>query len=400
MQPIYRLCYVVMMVLAYACHSPEDPTTPPEILSFDFGGVKVVSVQIDAQLKKVIVELPYQTSLVSLTPQIKTTEGTSIIPQSGVSQNFTQKVYYTLTSKDGVKVIYTVEVKTATQPNPEILSVEKDTVEAGFDFTIQGKNFGKFSLDIKVFLQDAQQKETQLTHQLVDTSTIRIKTPIDLSVGSYQVKLQVKDKSTLSTKRVYISYPAPQLKSLEKNNLLNTDTLWLSGQYLDINRYQFSLELQSGTTQKSINRVGVKSGKVGFLLNNTIFPQVYEVKLYNQTERKYNREKGFQLQVYAFDKPFVKEFQTLKESYQKGESIVLKTLNFTEASARFYQVSLQSGNRNYTQNGIYDSGKKLLTFSLPTTIEKGMYQVSLTLTEPSRSYSYGFDTDLQIAVKE
>lgn len=398
MQPIYRLCQVVLLLTFYACSPTETLTTPPEILSFDFGGVKIVSIQLDTQQRRIIVELPYQTSLVSLIPQIRTTEGATIIPQSGVSQNFNQKVYYTLTSAEGVKAIYTVEVKTSAQPNPVLVSVEKDTVEAGFDFTIQGKNLSKFTLDIKVFLQDAQQKETQLTHQLLDSTTVKLKTPIDLKVGAYQIKLHVKDKSTASTKPIYISYPAPQLKSIEKKNVLNSDTLWLSGEYLDVNKYQFLVELQSVSSRKLLNRVGEKANKIGFLLNTSVLPESYEVKLYNQTERKYNREKGFQIQVYSFNKPFVKEIQNPKAAYQKGETITLNTLNFTEASARFYQVSLLKGNQIYTQNGIYDSGKKQLIFSLPNTLEKGTYQISITLTEPSKSYQYTFDTDLQIAV--
>lgn len=398
MKHICQLFFIMSLAWLYACQSPQGLTTPPTILTFEMGGVKAVSSSIDQQQKIITIELPYQTSLTNLTPEIKVSDGASIVPKSGAPQNFTQKVYYTLTSADGVKAIYTVEVKTSAQPNPVLVSVEKDTVEAGFDFMIQGKYLSKFSLDIKVFLQDAQQKETQLTHQLVDSTTVKLRTPIDLTVGAYQIKLQVKDKSTVSTKPIYISYPAPQLKSIEKKNVLNRDTLWLSGEYLDVNKYQFLVELQSANSKRLVNRVGEKANKLGFLLTNTILPQSYEVKLYNQSERKYNREKGFQIQVYSFDKPFVKEIQTPKATYQKGEAISLKTLNFTEASARFYQVSLQKGNQIYTQNGIYDSGKKQLIFSLPNTLEKGTYEIRITLTEPSKSYQYTFDTDLQIAV--
>jgi hypothetical protein len=362
--------------------------------------VRVLSVQIDNQQKKIVVEVPYQTSLVRITPQIKVTDKASIVPLSGVPQDFTQKVYYTLSSKEGMKVIYSVEVKTSSQPNPEILSLEKDSVEAGFDFIIRGNNFGKFSLDVKAFLQDIQQKETQLLHQLIDSTTIKLKIPIDLGVGNYLIKLQIKSKSVFSEKRVFISYPAPQLKGLEKGNFLNTDTLWVLGKYIDASRYQFSAELQSNSSTKIINQVSQKADYLGFLLNPTVLPQAYEVKLYNQSERKYSREKGYQIQVYSFNKPFIKEIQSPKATYQKGETITLNTLNFTEASARFYQVSLQNGGKNYTQNGIYDSAKKTLTFSLPANIEKGTYKLSVTLTEPDRAYNYSFDTDLIIAVKE
>jgi hypothetical protein len=56
--------------------------------------------------------VPYGTSLTSLTPTV-THNGTSINPASGISQNFSSPVTYTVTAQDGTTQSYVVSVNIA-----------------------------------------------------------------------------------------------------------------------------------------------------------------------------------------------------------------------------------------------------------------------------------------------
>ncbi|WP_435357996.1 hypothetical protein [Emticicia sp. SJ17W-69] len=396
MKNIYILCCLFLII---ACETERLPSNPPQILLFDFNGIKPVSIDINHVTKTISIILPYQTSLSTLVPQIETETGTTIIPASGIAQNFDKEVYYTLT-KDKQKVIYTIKVSLCNQPKPSISEVKSDSTEAGFDFEVIGKNFGKFSLDIQAFLIDNTGKETLLKHQLIDSTQIRLTTSIEQEKGWYQVKLKVKNQETISTSKIWITYPAPQLTSLEKINLLNSDTLWLKGKYLDQNIYQYQLFLSKTDKSYFIDLSAFNNNKFGFILSKDVTIGKYVVQIYNKTLKQFSREENFQLEIYNSYQPFIKEIFNLKEAYKPNEKVVFKTLNFDKLEIRFFQVSLQGNNKTYLQNGIYDISKQTLSIELPNNIQAGNYSVSLSLISSNNKTNYSFNTDLQLTVKD
>ena len=132
------LSQLCCFLLLFSCTKTTEPSTPPRIVSFAFEGVKPLSTSIEPSTQTITVEVPYQTSIRALVPLIGLETGVSIVPASGLVQNFAQEVYYTL-SKGRNKIIYTVKVKVANQPQPIITQIKSDTVEAGKDFSILGK---------------------------------------------------------------------------------------------------------------------------------------------------------------------------------------------------------------------------------------------------------------------
>jgi hypothetical protein len=76
---------------------------PTEILTFDFNGLTpaVVGV-VNATSHTVSLIVPFGTDVTALIPTIVTSCGTTISPESGVAQDFTNPVTYTVTATDGV----------------------------------------------------------------------------------------------------------------------------------------------------------------------------------------------------------------------------------------------------------------------------------------------------------
>lgn len=82
--------------------------------------------------------LPYGTSLTSLTPVITHT-GASISPASGIAQNFTNPVTYTVTAADSSTKAYTVTASTAMDNTKDITKFSilgKEGVISGTDITV------------------------------------------------------------------------------------------------------------------------------------------------------------------------------------------------------------------------------------------------------------------------
>ncbi len=396
MKQLYLFCCLLIMI---ACEKDKSPITPPQILKFEFEGVKPISTNIDPSTKIITIVVPYQTSLSALIPKIYIEEGASIVPASGIAQNFSQATYFTL-SKGGQKQIYTIKVIIANQPQPEISRIKSDTTEAGFDFEITGKNFGKFALDIQAFLVDNDKKEILLKHQLIDSTQIKLTTTIEQKPGFYQVKVKVKNQETVSTSKIWIAYPSPQLVSIEKNNLLKGDTLWLVGQYIDALKYTFLCQLMSKNANYQVTLSKSKENKLGFILPNNVTVGEYEVKIYNASEKKMSGVSSSSIMIYDSNLPFVNTILNPQDFYKKNDKITFKTSNFEKIAARFYQVSLVGATQTYIQNGIYDAIKQTLSIDLPDNIKAGSFSINFSLTDSSKNINYSFKTNLQLTVKE
>ncbi|WP_196214028.1 PGF-pre-PGF domain-containing protein [Methanolobus vulcani] len=94
----------------------------PEITSFEFSDLSVAGT-IDGDAKTITATVPYGTDVTDLVPTIIHT-GSSISPGSGISQDFSSPVVYTVTAADGTSQDYTVTVTVALNPAKEITSFE------------------------------------------------------------------------------------------------------------------------------------------------------------------------------------------------------------------------------------------------------------------------------------
>lgn len=83
----------------------EDPEAEKKITGFIVAGV---SATIDNAAHTVQAELPSGTDLTELTPTITVSTGATISPASGVEQDFTSPVEYTVTASDATTQVYTV----------------------------------------------------------------------------------------------------------------------------------------------------------------------------------------------------------------------------------------------------------------------------------------------------
>ncbi len=398
--PMMRfLSQLCCFLLLFSCTKTTEPSTLPSIVSFAFEGVKTLSTTIDPSTQTITVEVPYQTSISALVPLIGLEAGVSIVPASGLTQNFSQAVYYTL-SKGGNRKIYTIKVIVANQPQPAITQLKSDTVEAGKDLSIMGKNFGKFALDIQAFLVDNQNKESLLRHQLIDSTQIKLITDIEQKVGFYHIKVKVKNQLVVSDAKVWVAYPSPQLTAIPKINLRKGDTLWLEGKYLDASQYRFLCQLQQLNTTYQLPMTKATGNQLGFIIPNYVTIGEYAVKIHNASEKKLSGTLAKSINIYDPSLPFVTSIVQPQVSYKKSEKLSFRTTHFEAIEARFYQVNLVGVAKTYIQNGIYDATQQTLSIELPDAIQAGSYVIHFSLSEPQKKIQYSFQTDLQIAVKE
>ncbi len=104
----FVLFYLSFLVLIVACGKGEDVKTKRDgnqISSFVVSGVNG-----EIFSKSILVHLPKGTDLTDLAPVIVVSEGATVVPASGVLQDFSNQVEYTVTAEDGSSRVYTVKV--------------------------------------------------------------------------------------------------------------------------------------------------------------------------------------------------------------------------------------------------------------------------------------------------
>lgn len=392
--------YLLSLLLFIACKKNIEIGPKPVIITFIFPNIISSQAVIDEIKKTISITLPYNTNIAALAPKIEINSGAKIVPASGIAQDFKKNIYYTVTSKDGQKKIYTVIVTLSNQPIPEITSFTTDTVEAGLNFHVVGNHFGNYGLDVKTYLIDASKKQIEVNHIWVDSTKININSDIETVPGLYQIKIKVKNQETISSKKIRFSYPSPQLSSVDYQNYVNSDTVWVKGKYIDSSKYKFQLQLESEKKNIKLPLVFTKAGLLAGVIPADLEAKNYSLKLFNVSENKVSGGKNIEIEIFDATKPFVKEIINPKTGFKNGETILFKTINFDTFEARFYQISLAGPHKTFIQNGIYDKSKKTLSLVLPETILKGQYSIHFGLTEPSKNIDYSFKSNLKIEIKD
>ena len=87
----------------------HDADNEKSILSFRFDALDESGV-IDQIARKISFVLPAGTDVTQLVPTIEVSEGATVDPASGVAQDFTNPVTYTVTAQNGTTAVYTVTV--------------------------------------------------------------------------------------------------------------------------------------------------------------------------------------------------------------------------------------------------------------------------------------------------
>jgi hypothetical protein len=111
----FNSLFLLIVILAlYACGDDPKPipkSSAKNVITFTFNALTPeVTGTISDVDKKIALTVPAGTAVTALTPKIVVSDKASVSPQSGVAQNFTNLVTYTVTAEDGSTRAYEVTV--------------------------------------------------------------------------------------------------------------------------------------------------------------------------------------------------------------------------------------------------------------------------------------------------
>ena len=134
---------IIILTILMALSSCQKKSSEKEILSFKF-----VSPNVEASIedKNIVAMVPSGTDVTNLVPVISVSDKATVNPASGMPQDFTQPVSYTVTAEDGSQAVYSAMVIKVKSSEKRILSFRFTALDldATIDESIVNKNYNEF----------------------------------------------------------------------------------------------------------------------------------------------------------------------------------------------------------------------------------------------------------------
>ncbi len=147
-----------------------------DITSFSIGGTDA-TISDDA----ISVALPYGTDVTALSPTIAVSDKATVFPASGVAQDFTNPVTYTVTAEDSTTKTYTVTVTLSENPDIAAVAAAKNAivdgsvnVEYGVDQTAKTTAVQNYVNGLLANTPAAAGVEATVSHKGGDTYTVAL----------------------------------------------------------------------------------------------------------------------------------------------------------------------------------------------------------------------------------
>jgi hypothetical protein len=126
---------------AISCNNddPDPLSNEAEITAFTF---QELNPEVTATINgmDITATVPPGTDVTALTPTIEISEGATIDPESGVAQDFTSPVIYTVTAENGAQKEFTVTVNRELRSEADITAFTLPEFEPDIEATIEGTN--------------------------------------------------------------------------------------------------------------------------------------------------------------------------------------------------------------------------------------------------------------------
>jgi hypothetical protein len=132
--------------------------------------------------------MPYGTDLTNLVPTITVSAGATINPASGVTQNFTNPVVYTVTAEDGVTTkAWTVNVSVQTYVNALLENDKNVSIYPNPTSDVLYINTANEILNVRIISMDGKVILAKVVNKSINVS--------DLLSGTYIINIETQNNS-------------------------------------------------------------------------------------------------------------------------------------------------------------------------------------------------------------
>ena len=389
---------LILLMFTLGCSSSNDdpnPSNPTKssaksIVTFKFSGLspEVVGTLTEAD-KKISITVPNGTPLNALVPSIVISDKATISPATGIAQNFTSPVKYTVTAEDATTQDYTVTVTQSTTATFTISAVLVTTVPQDGVLHISGTNFGD-KANNKVSITNTS---TNLTTEMAavgsssETNLFFI-IPTNQPVGTYKVTVVIGSQSKVIPETITVIMASPNITSVDPTVLIRGNDIVITGKYFQESGNVVNLK-KSGTNSNTVLHpaiVSETSTSIKCTISDLVDPADYTLSVVsNGKESFYSSNITVQISP---DAPVITSFDD--SSYKLGETITItgRNLKKTGFATNINFTPFTSGVTTI-RSGVPNADGTQLTFVLPLDFTTGTYTLLIEIDgEFSEEYKH------------
>ncbi|EKY12047.1 DUF5018 domain-containing protein [Capnocytophaga sp. oral taxon 324] len=425
MKKLYVLC---ILLIAFACKKDNDETLPlsaeKDILSFVFT-VEGNTYSGTISNTTITAQLPEDTDVTTLTPTITVSKGATVSPNTGVAQNFSKEVTYTVTAENKSTKTYKVLVTTEKTEQPQV------PIEIGYvpnEYTVNKAGGEVIFFEVNTLPVKKEQ--------------IKVKLLKYRSALSYDLKVQKIDKKE---RRVYVVLPATYKngqyrfkatfdKEEVESGVFTLDSSEIVLDVLDINLFEGPVQTLA-TTNLQVFKVLVyanaealkkytyylrKNGQDYQLTVAEMSGYNLEFKMFNTPAGAFSGGNDFKFVVKGGAKeqvlPFVNSdgqainivptyapvIKSLSATTLKtGDELTITGENFTYMSVgfntnyRYCELLLIKNGETKATLSTYNHRGTTATFKIDNSVESGTYKVVLSSQIHLKSEVFGQEVTVQ-----
>ena len=379
--------YVAIMMIAVACKKDEPTPTPPvttptttppvvkstakDLTKFSFAALSpVVDATIDASTKAITATVPAGTDVTKLVPTITISDKATVSPATGVAQDFSKEVSYTVTAEDGGTVVYKVNVKkdvvVVNNSTCRRKSIKgNDTELTGYNYEYDVKNrlvkltisiFGTTTTGTETYKYDSDDYVTDYSYVSYDYTTNQ--------TYAYQNGKRISEKGTYKTSassttyNFSITYEYDGNGNLTKMNDNGVVHVYSNGK---------TISITDPTTNYEVNGQGLVTKRTT-IVDGSYYLYTYNVDGLQTVREKFDKNgkrTESRVREYTKEKNFALEQGTEKgvPTYTDKYGMVINSLQLkktTNYTVNASNIETKGNEELYT----YDSKGNLLTYTV------------------------------------
>jgi hypothetical protein len=394
----YLLFYVVLFVATVGlvgCGSDESDPEPTKssakaIASFKFTALNPeVTGTVTESQKTVSATVLKGTNVTSLVPTIAISDKATMLPASGVAQNFSSPVTYTVTAEDGTKQEYVVTVVVSESVTFEVDEIDTELQQDDI-LIVAGSGFGAAANNKIVFTNLSTGTTYEYTSASGSTADmLYFKVAADLPKGEYSITVLVGTQSLELEQTIEVIAHSPVITNVNKTSVLPKENILITGKYFVNGQNEVFLSQDGFTFELAI--IEESSTSITAKVPENIFEGDHTLSVTTDGVETYYNEVDINVGV-APTTPVITNID--KVSYSRGETIVITGTNLKKIgfASNLNFVPFISGT-TMVRSGIANAAGTQVTYTIPNDFPLGTYLISV---EVDFEWSEDYDEVIQI----
>jgi hypothetical protein len=364
--------YTVTVAIAESTKSSAS-----QITSLKFSALNPeVAATIDQDSKHITATVPNITNRTALVPTIVISEKATVSPESGVAQDFTKPVVYTVTAEDGTFQEYLVTVSLSTVVSFTVNPLSNTDFQQDAALFMTGTNFGNYANNKVILKNTSTNATTEIAAASSSSATILLfKIPADQPLGSYKITVYVGLESKTLPETITVGYHYPEVDDTDVTSVIRGHNIVITGNYFMASGNVVKLNRSSPAQNVVLEIISESTTSIEVKVPASMDPGIYTLTVTSNGKITNYTIEQITVQLDP-DTPVIALLNAVNGTYVRGQTITVTGTHLDGVAPKIHFTVFISGTNTdgvLTVNGAGTSA----TYTIPMDFPTGTYVITV-----------------------